>query len=52
MKAAIILAEKILQDLKKHFKKIGEKTILEIIIEKLKDINYVNEIIIATGSKK
>lgn len=37
---------------KKHFKKIGNLTILEIIIKNLKKLNYIDKIVIATGSKK
>ena len=37
---------------KKHFKKIGKFTILEIIIKKLKELNYIDKIVIATGPKK
>lgn len=37
---------------KKHFKKIGSLTVLEIIINNLKKLDYVDKIVIATGSKK
>lgn len=37
---------------KKHLKKIGNLSVIEIIINKLKQLDYVNKIVIATGSKK
>jgi spore coat polysaccharide biosynthesis protein SpsF (cytidylyltransferase family) len=36
----------------KHFFKVGKKSILEIIIDKLIDNKKINEIYIATGTKK
>lgn len=36
----------------KHIKKIGPKTLIEVIIDQLLKINFINEIYIATGSKK
>ena len=51
--SAIILCRSNSSRLKnKHLKKIGNKTLLEIIISRIKEIKEVNEIIIATGEKK
>ena len=36
----------------KHFFKIGNKTLIEIIIEKLSRIKLIDEIYIASGPKK
>lgn len=36
----------------KHFKKIGSKFLIEIIIDQFLKINFIDEIYIATGSKK
>ena len=34
----------------KHFKKIGNKTVIELIIDALKENKYIKEIYVATGS--
>jgi spore coat polysaccharide biosynthesis protein SpsF len=53
MITAIILCRSQSSRLKnKHLKKIGSKTLLEIIIHKINKIKIINEIIISTGKKK
>ncbi len=53
MITAIVLCRSNSSRLKnKHFYKIGGKPLLEIIVDKLSNIKLINEIYIATGSKK
>ena len=53
MITAIVLCRSNSSRLKnKHFYKIGGKPLIRIIIDKLSNIKLINEIYIATGSKK